>query len=520
MKRFVFLVFCVLLVGWFSNISHGGIFTKFGKKESTRVERQTVGNQILANSGDTNLVEPEGNATRKASEIFPNGVHLEAPEGHNMVVIRFLFELDPTAVVAVKVSVQYRGAKSDSSNGRLIFVYAEKVDKQEVIGDQNDLAKDFSTTEFFLADPASRFINSDGLMEIHIVVSNGQTLDVGTVSVESLQEKPAEIRTRKVVEYQYYPVDYRQDDIFYYYYVGPRYAYYGSTVVVYRDWWMLDSYMTWRANCGYRYTRPVHEIYYLTSPVIYREAHYVPANHYDSGYMAPRLAKVSERQEMIRQSRASERIRSVEGKGNGRTRFDRQGKGNGGDAVKPDISTHISKKDLLQDKSDRRKDEVNENRQMKGMKAKFVPSSLMNQNKSDGQVKTPGVFTKTWRGVKKGAKQAGGAVYNTTKDSIIIGTNHGSYRGNPVGNPAPSRGSSSTDVSQKHRPTNEQVRTQPANEPQQQQSQRVERTTVSVQAQAEKHSAAVERSSLTTKDDDKDKENKPSSESRKTIRRK
>lgn len=310
MKRIGLSLVCVLLVGWFCNVSLGDIFTKikFGKKESTRIEREAVGDQFSINSNDADVIKPMGEAKREASKVFPNGVHLEAPEGKNMVAVPLLFKIEPTAV-AIKVSIQYKGTRSDSSNGRLIFVYAEKSDKQEVIGDQNDLAKDFSTIEYFFAEPASKFVNSDGLMEIHITASDGQVVDIGTVSVESLQEKPVEIRTRKVVEYQYYPVDYRQDDIFYYYYVGPRYVYCNSVTVVYTDWWLLDSYRIWRINCEPRYVvlRPVHEIYYCTSPNAYQKAHYVSYNN--DGYS--KWAKVSEWRAMAQQGRSVERSRSV-----------------------------------------------------------------------------------------------------------------------------------------------------------------------------------------------------------------
>jgi len=170
----------------------------------------------------------EGPAVVTSSPVFDRGLRIAAmgleTETRRVFALAsaiFYFEV-PEGARELKVKVRYEGEGSDGSAGYLWVRDARYEVKEDgpLYGVTLALRADRSSEVLYLADPG-RYINPDGVVEIHLVAEGDQQIDVNYIEVESYSRP----RSRVCVVERYEPivVEHWPRYVYHYYYCGPVY---------------------------------------------------------------------------------------------------------------------------------------------------------------------------------------------------------------------------------------------------------------------------------------------------------
>jgi len=215
---------------------------------------------------DTDDFREVGEAEVTESAYFPDGIHLESREKDTMAVAVYLMALDLESNT-LAIQVAYKGS------GR-IFVRDVSADETTGVGVTFELPADRERMTFHLA--AQSYINPEGVVELHAVVTDKQSLDVDYIELEGRRHKP---RVKIVERYRYLPEPWH-DSSYWYYYTGPVYLMNQPYhYVLYDDWWSGDWYASWRVGIHIRIGHyPIQYYYYASWPL--RRYHSYHHYHY------------------------------------------------------------------------------------------------------------------------------------------------------------------------------------------------------------------------------------------------
>lgn len=198
------------------------------------------------NAADADDLIERGRASVEESPEFRNGIRLaalatEEEEGFEPGVASSVYCFDvPRWTEYLKITVEYRDVSMDDDvAGRL---WIKTSDGEKVGGNEFEPEAPFCGDTFVLRSnrtsetiyvPADRHV-VDGILEIHLVASGRDSIDVGCIRTEYLKRRPAEIR----VVHHYYD-DYwgrwpRYWYGYHYFYWGP--CYWPRTSLIYVHW--------------------------------------------------------------------------------------------------------------------------------------------------------------------------------------------------------------------------------------------------------------------------------------------
>ena len=204
---------------------------------------------------DTDDFREVGEVEVTESAYFPEGIHLESREKDTMAVAVYLMELESESNT-LAIQVAYKGS------GR-IFVRDVSAGENAGVGVTFELPADRERMTFHLA--AQNYINLEGVVELHVVVTDKQSLDIDYVQLEGRSHKP---RVNIVERYRYLPEPWH-DSSYWYYYTGPVYRMsYPYHYFLYDDWWDGDWYSSWRTGIHIRIGHyPIQYYYYSSWPL-------------------------------------------------------------------------------------------------------------------------------------------------------------------------------------------------------------------------------------------------------------
>jgi hypothetical protein len=280
-------------------------------------------------AGDAEDLIERGRASVTDSPQFPEGIRLTAwangeEEGFEPGLASAIYYFDvPSWTHFLKVKVRYEDvSRDDKIAGRLwiktpdedLGEALESEEEAPVYGDTFVLRSDRASEAIYV--PSARHVEND-MVEIHIVASGRDSLDVGYIQVEYLERKPPRVR---IVEHWYDDYWYRWPPYWYgyhYFYWGP--CYWPRTSLIYVHWIWPHKYYWYKYRPWYR----IHIVkYHRRHPHWYRR--YPRVHHVDSSH--PRVKKrivphrsLKEPGPHIKNPRARiERGRERIGKGRGR----------------------------------------------------------------------------------------------------------------------------------------------------------------------------------------------------------
>jgi len=233
------------------------------------------------------LIE-RGRASVTDSPQFPEGIRLTAwangeEEGFEPGLASAIYYFDvPSWTHFLKVKVRYEDvSRDDNIAGRLWIKtpdedLAEALESEEeapVYGDTFVLRSDRTSEAIYV--PSGRHVENN-MVEIHIVASGRDSLDVRYIQVEYLKQKPARVR---IVDHWYDDYWYRWPPYWYgyhYFYWGP--CYWPRTALIYVHWVWPHKYYWYKYRPWYR----IHIVkYHRRHPHWYRR--YPRVYHADPG---------------------------------------------------------------------------------------------------------------------------------------------------------------------------------------------------------------------------------------------
>lgn len=209
----------------------------YGYEKKTLISRESRDGK-----NTDNFRELGGRVTQSA--IFEQGVHLESNEKNAMAAVIYQMAVSRSAS-SLAIRIAYQGT------GNIFVVDVSQLEKGETdFGITFNLPEDQNRQTLYLAT-TDRYIDDDGIVEIHAIVIGKQELDIEYIELESLRFKP----TVRVVE-RYWDLPVKRRTIYSYYYRGPIYIITRPCEhVVYDEWWHDTWYIGWRLGIRVRVRR-------------------------------------------------------------------------------------------------------------------------------------------------------------------------------------------------------------------------------------------------------------------------
>jgi hypothetical protein len=246
------------------------------------------------NAADAEDLIERGRASVTDSPQFPEGIRLTAwangeEEEFEPGLASAIYYFDvPSWAHFLKVRVRYEDvSKDDKIAGRLwiktpdedLGKAVEPEEEAPFYGDTFVLRSDGTSEAIYV--PSARHVEN-GMVEIHVVASGRDSLDVRYIRVEYLKEKPPRVR---IVHHWYDDYWYRWPPYWYgyhYFYWGPYY--WPRTSLIYVHWIWPHEYYWYKYRPWYR----IHIVkYHRRHPHWYRR--YSHTYHADPGH--PRVKK-------------------------------------------------------------------------------------------------------------------------------------------------------------------------------------------------------------------------------------
>ena len=273
------LAFVLLTVLWclpFPQFIEAGYDYELGSYDGRASEHRDA-----ANVDD--LIE-RGQASVTDSPQFPDGIRLTAwakEEGEfepGLASAIYYFSV-PSWTHYVKIRVWYRDLSRDDNIAGRLWIKTADGDSGRALGSDDEapfrgdtFVLRYDRTSETVYVPAARHVE-DGTVEMHVVASRRDSLDVKYILVEYLKKKPTRI---KVVHHYYGDYWYRWPPYrysYHYYYWGPYY--WPKTSLIYVHWVWPDAYYWHRYRPWYR----AHIVtYYHRHPKRYYHRH--PKRYY------------------------------------------------------------------------------------------------------------------------------------------------------------------------------------------------------------------------------------------------